>query len=72
MSQRSHTDQFVIANPPLLNEWPQFLLDRLELNFVELLNSIVELLDCAITEGRGQHTESGTLQRFRLKPEAQV
>jgi 2-aminobenzoate-CoA ligase len=49
----AHVDTFARDNLPPRDQWPQFLLDRPDLQFPAALNCATELLDRWVTDGQG-------------------
>src|SRR4028119_293616 len=53
MAETAHIDTFARDNLPPRSEWPDFLLDRPELQYPERLNCCTAFLDRWVAEGRG-------------------
>ncbi|MBR0565046.1 AMP-binding protein [Azoarcus sp. L1K30] len=55
MSSSAHRDSFVIDHLPPVEQWPDLIFERPELQYPEQLNATVQLLDRAVAEGDGEH-----------------
>src|SRR5262245_24893669 len=53
MQRSGHVDSFARDNLPPLEQWPEFLFERPELQFAARLNCAAELLDRAVARGWG-------------------
>jgi len=51
----AHVDTFARDNLPPFDQWPDILLDRNEFQYPERLNAGVELTDCMVERGFGDH-----------------
>ena len=51
----AHVDTFARDNLPPFDQWPDILLDRNEFEYPERLNAGVELTDCMVERGFGDH-----------------
>ena len=51
----AHVDTFARDNLPPFDQWPDILLDRNEFQYPEKLNAGVELTDCMVERGFGDH-----------------
>ena len=51
----AHVDTFARDNLPPFDQWPDILLDRDEFQYPERLNAGVELTDCMVERGFGDH-----------------
>lgn len=54
MSTSAHIDRFVIDHLPPVEQWPELVFERPELQFPAQLNATTELLDRAVAEGHGE------------------
>jgi 2-aminobenzoate-CoA ligase len=52
----AHVDTFARDNLPPFEQWPDLPLDRPEFQYPERLNAGVELTDCLVEKGFGDHT----------------
>ena len=53
LTPSSHIDHFTRDHLPPPEQWPEFLFDRPELHYPELLNVTAELVDAHVAQGRG-------------------
>ena len=51
----AHVDTFARDNLPPFDQWPDILLDRNEFQYPERMNAGVELTDCMVERGFGDH-----------------
>ena len=65
-----HTDTFTRDHLPPQAHWPVFVADRPELNYPDVVNCAVELVDRHVREGRGARTAVHGIHDFATTGEA--